>query len=135
MCITSCIHCLGLLFCSRVVVCNLYPFVKTISADNVTYDSAVENIDIGGVTLLRAAAKNHQRVTVLCDPADYRRLNSALYIDDPIHCCLFVIACNVYVSILQSYHTSKHFNCCVTIIVKSIIRTVGPVQCSLIACF
>ncbi|ELU08339.1 hypothetical protein CAPTEDRAFT_20325 [Capitella teleta] len=55
----------------RVVVCNLYPFVKTISAADVTVAEAVENIDIGGVTLLRAAAKNHARVTVVCDPTDY----------------------------------------------------------------
>ncbi|PWA19087.1 bifunctional purine biosynthesis protein PURH [Gambusia affinis] len=55
----------------RVVVCNLYPFVKTISSPNVTVEDAVEQIDIGGVTLLRAAAKNHARVTIVCDPADY----------------------------------------------------------------
>uniref|UniRef100_A0AAY5ENJ5 Bifunctional purine biosynthesis protein ATIC n=1 Tax=Electrophorus electricus TaxID=8005 RepID=A0AAY5ENJ5_ELEEL len=55
----------------RVVVCNLYPFVKTIMSPNVTVADAVEQIDIGGVTLLRAAAKNHARVTVVCDPADY----------------------------------------------------------------
>ncbi|XP_053554782.1 bifunctional purine biosynthesis protein ATIC [Bombina bombina] len=55
----------------RVVVCNLYPFVKTVSAAGVTVEEAVEQIDIGGVTLLRAAAKNHARVTVVCDPSDY----------------------------------------------------------------
>ncbi|CAJ0917098.1 unnamed protein product [Ranitomeya imitator] len=55
----------------RVVVCNLYPFVKTVSASGVTVEEAVEQIDIGGVTLLRAAAKNHARVTVVCDPSDY----------------------------------------------------------------
>lgn len=55
----------------QVVVCNLYPFVDTVSKPNVTLADAVENIDIGGVTLLRAAAKNHARVTVLCDPRDY----------------------------------------------------------------
>ncbi|XP_040055033.2 bifunctional purine biosynthesis protein ATIC [Gasterosteus aculeatus] len=55
----------------RVVVCNLYPFVKTISNAAVTVEDAVEQIDIGGVTLLRAAAKNHARVTIVCDPADY----------------------------------------------------------------
>ncbi|XP_074000981.1 bifunctional purine biosynthesis protein ATIC isoform X2 [Numenius arquata] len=55
----------------RVVVCNLYPFVKTVSSPNVTVQEAVEKIDIGGVALLRAAAKNHARVTVVCDPADY----------------------------------------------------------------
>ncbi|CAL8350893.1 unnamed protein product [Merluccius merluccius] len=55
----------------RVVVCNLYPFVKTISTPDVKVEDAVEQIDIGGVTLLRAAAKNHARVTIVCDPADY----------------------------------------------------------------
>uniref|UniRef100_A0A3Q1ILN4 Bifunctional purine biosynthesis protein ATIC n=1 Tax=Anabas testudineus TaxID=64144 RepID=A0A3Q1ILN4_ANATE len=55
----------------RVVVCNLYPFVKTVSNPSVTVEDAVEQIDIGGVTLLRAAAKNHARVTIVCDPADY----------------------------------------------------------------
>uniref|UniRef100_A0A4W6CNF5 Bifunctional purine biosynthesis protein ATIC n=1 Tax=Lates calcarifer TaxID=8187 RepID=A0A4W6CNF5_LATCA len=54
-----------------VVVCNLYPFVKTVSNPNVTVEDAVEQIDIGGVTLLRAAAKNHARVSIVCDPADY----------------------------------------------------------------
>ncbi|MEE6490947.1 hypothetical protein FKM82_016051 [Ascaphus truei] len=57
--------------CVRVVVCNLYPFVKTVSSPSVAVEEAVEQIDIGGVTLLRAAAKNHARVTVLCDPSDY----------------------------------------------------------------
>uniref|UniRef100_A0A8C4HZF1 Bifunctional purine biosynthesis protein ATIC n=1 Tax=Dicentrarchus labrax TaxID=13489 RepID=A0A8C4HZF1_DICLA len=55
----------------RVVVCNLYPFVKTVCNPDVTVEDAVEQIDIGGVTLLRAAAKNHARVTIVCDPADY----------------------------------------------------------------
>jgi phosphoribosylaminoimidazolecarboxamide formyltransferase/IMP cyclohydrolase len=53
------------------VVCNLYPFKDTVSKPNVTMEQAVEEIDIGGVTLLRAAAKNHTRVTVLSDPQDY----------------------------------------------------------------
>ncbi|XP_072902577.1 bifunctional purine biosynthesis protein ATIC-like isoform X2 [Hemitrygon akajei] len=56
----------------RVVVCNLYPFVKTVCAPDVTLAEAVEQIDIGGVTLLRAAAKNQSRVTVVCDPSDYK---------------------------------------------------------------
>lgn len=53
------------------VVCNLYPFKDTVAKPDVTIEQAVEEIDIGGVTLLRAAAKNHARVTVLSDPADY----------------------------------------------------------------
>ncbi|EFN72513.1 Bifunctional purine biosynthesis protein PURH [Camponotus floridanus] len=58
----------------QVVVCNLYPFVNTILKTNVTVEDAIENIDIGGVTLLRAAAKNHNRVTVICDPNDYEKV-------------------------------------------------------------
>ncbi|KAK5045461.1 bifunctional phosphoribosylaminoimidazolecarboxamide formyltransferase/IMP cyclohydrolase [Exophiala bonariae] len=53
------------------VVCNLYPFKDTVAKINVTIAEAVEEIDIGGVTLIRAAAKNHTRVTILSDPADY----------------------------------------------------------------
>lgn len=53
------------------VVCNLYPFKETVAKPNVTIAEAVEEIDIGGVTLLRAAAKNHGRVTILSDPKDY----------------------------------------------------------------
>ncbi|GME77333.1 unnamed protein product [Ambrosiozyma monospora] len=53
------------------VVCNLYPFKETVAKINVTIPEAVEEIDIGGVTLLRAAAKNHSRVTILSDPNDY----------------------------------------------------------------
>ncbi|KAF8621881.1 hypothetical protein AX15_007437 [Amanita polypyramis BW_CC] len=54
-----------------IVVCNLYPFTSTISKPGCTIADAVEEIDIGGVTLLRAAAKNHERVSVLSDPTDY----------------------------------------------------------------
>ncbi|XP_034943015.1 bifunctional purine biosynthesis protein PURH [Chelonus insularis] len=57
-----------------IVVCNLYPFVNTINKPGVTIADAVENIDIGGVTLLRAAAKNHIKVTVICDPNDYEKV-------------------------------------------------------------
>ncbi|KAI9809886.1 MAG: bifunctional phosphoribosylaminoimidazolecarboxamide formyltransferase/IMP cyclohydrolase [Sarcosagium campestre] len=53
------------------VVCNLYPFKDTIAKINVTIPEAVEEIDVGGVTLIRAAAKNHSRVTILSDPNDY----------------------------------------------------------------
>lgn len=53
------------------VICNLYPFKDTIAKINVTIPEAVEEIDVGGVTLIRAAAKNHGRVTILSDPSDY----------------------------------------------------------------
>ncbi|XP_005185063.2 bifunctional purine biosynthesis protein ATIC [Musca domestica] len=58
----------------NLVVCNLYPFVNTVSKPDVTVADAVENIDIGGVTLLRAAAKNHDRVTVICEASDYAKV-------------------------------------------------------------
>ncbi|KAL2918095.1 bifunctional phosphoribosylaminoimidazolecarboxamide formyltransferase/IMP cyclohydrolase [Polyrhizophydium stewartii] len=53
------------------VVCNLYPFQQTVAKAGVTIPEAVEEIDIGGVTLLRAAAKNFVRVSILSDPSDY----------------------------------------------------------------
>ncbi|MDA2937147.1 bifunctional phosphoribosylaminoimidazolecarboxamide formyltransferase/IMP cyclohydrolase [Acidobacteria bacterium AH-259-A15] len=54
-----------------LVVVNLYPFSKTIQKEGVTIEEALEQIDIGGSTLVRAAAKNHQHTTVVVDPADY----------------------------------------------------------------
>jgi phosphoribosylaminoimidazolecarboxamide formyltransferase/IMP cyclohydrolase len=57
-----------------LVVVNLYPFEATIARDDCTMEMAVENIDIGGPTMLRAAAKNHASVTVLIDPSDYGRV-------------------------------------------------------------
>jgi phosphoribosylaminoimidazolecarboxamide formyltransferase/IMP cyclohydrolase len=53
---------------------NLYPFAATVARADCTYDDAVENIDIGGPAMVRAAAKNHASVTVVVDPTDYRSL-------------------------------------------------------------
>ena len=61
-----------------LVVCNLYPFAATVAQPGVTEPEAVEEIDIGGVTLLRAAAKNFESVAVVCDPADYGAVLDAL---------------------------------------------------------
>jgi phosphoribosylaminoimidazolecarboxamide formyltransferase/IMP cyclohydrolase len=61
-----------------LVAVNLYPFEQTIATPNVSYADVIENIDIGGVTLIRAAAKNHERVTLVCDPADYGSVLEAL---------------------------------------------------------
>jgi phosphoribosylaminoimidazolecarboxamide formyltransferase/IMP cyclohydrolase len=60
-----------------LVVVNLYPFQATVAQPNVTLATAVEEIDIGGVALLRAAAKNHEAVTVVCDPGDYSAVAEA----------------------------------------------------------
>ncbi len=61
-----------------LVVVNLYPFQETISNPEVTYEEAIENIDIGGPTMLRSAAKNHAFVTVVVDAADYSEVLSQL---------------------------------------------------------
>src|SRR5699024_8457374 len=54
-----------------LVVVNLYPFKETLAKTDVSHNDIVENIDIGGPTMLRAAAKNYQDVTVIVDPEDY----------------------------------------------------------------
>ena len=54
-----------------MVVCNLYPFEKAIKQKDCTLKEAIENIDVGGPTMIRAAAKNYKYVTVLIDPKDY----------------------------------------------------------------
>ena len=54
-----------------LVVVNLYPFEQTVARPNVSLQEAIENIDIGGPSMLRSAAKNHESVTVVVDPADY----------------------------------------------------------------
>jgi phosphoribosylaminoimidazolecarboxamide formyltransferase/IMP cyclohydrolase len=62
-----------------LLVVNLYPFAATVSRPHCSYADAIENIDIGGPAMLRAAAKNHERVTVLVDPADYRAVLDELH--------------------------------------------------------
>jgi phosphoribosylaminoimidazolecarboxamide formyltransferase/IMP cyclohydrolase len=57
-----------------MLVINLYPFNQTVAKDDCSFDEAVENIDIGGPAMLRAAAKNHQDVTVLISPEDYEAI-------------------------------------------------------------
>ncbi len=61
-----------------LVVVNLYPFEQTVAKPGVHFEDAIENIDIGGPSMLRSAAKNHESVTVVCDPADYDAVLAAL---------------------------------------------------------
>lgn len=61
-----------------LVCVNLYPFAQTIANPEATYAECVEKIDIGGPSMLRSAAKNHERVTVVCDPSDYSQVATAL---------------------------------------------------------
>ena len=64
-------HDIGLI---DMVIVNLYPFEKTVAKPGVKLEEAIENIDIGGPSMLRSAAKNHRSVCVVCDPMDYKRV-------------------------------------------------------------
>jgi phosphoribosylaminoimidazolecarboxamide formyltransferase/IMP cyclohydrolase len=68
-------HGIGLI---DLVVVNLYPFEQTVAKPDVHFEEAIENIDIGGPSMLRSASKNHESVTVVCDPADYDAVLAAL---------------------------------------------------------
>src|SRR6476660_699954 len=61
-----------------LVVVNLYPFEQTVAKPGVELHEAIENIDIGGPSMLRSAAKNHESVTVIVDPADYDRVGNEI---------------------------------------------------------
>jgi phosphoribosylaminoimidazolecarboxamide formyltransferase/IMP cyclohydrolase len=65
-----------------MVVVNLYPFEETISKPGVTFEEAIENIDIGGPTMLRSASKNFQDVAVIADPSDYGKIIGAMKSSD-----------------------------------------------------
>src|SRR5580658_3870474 len=61
-----------------LVAVNLYPFEETVAKPGVDFAEAIENIDIGGPSMLRSAAKNHASVTVICDPSDYAEVLAAM---------------------------------------------------------
>src|SRR3954462_7948948 len=65
-----------------LVVCNLYPFEQTVAKPGVTEAEAVENIDIGGPCMVRAAAKNFESVTVVVDPVDYEVVRTFMAVND-----------------------------------------------------
>ncbi|MFI3290873.1 MAG: bifunctional phosphoribosylaminoimidazolecarboxamide formyltransferase/IMP cyclohydrolase [Opitutales bacterium] len=65
-----------------MVVVNLYPFESTVAKPDCTLAEAIENIDIGGPSMLRSAAKNHNSVTVVCDSADYNKVLEAMEADE-----------------------------------------------------
>ena len=72
-------HDIGLI---DMVVVNLYPFEKTTQKPSVTIEEVIENIDIGGPSMLRSAAKNHKGVAVICDPCHYNRVIDELKKND-----------------------------------------------------
>ncbi len=81
-----------------LVVVNLYPFQETISKDGVKLEDAIEQIDIGGPTMLRSAAKNYRDVAVVVDPAKYSRIIEELRANDGrvSEQLKFELACEVF---------------------------------------
>lgn len=67
-----------------IVCVNLYPFRETIAKENVTFEDAIENIDIGGPTMVRSAAKNHNRVTIVVNPQNYDEVLESLKADGSV---------------------------------------------------
>lgn len=91
-----------------IVVCNLYPFQQTIAQPGVSLQDALEQIDIGGVTLLRAAAKNFMHVTVICDPADYAPVITALENDGAVDLALRRQLAVKAFNLTRDYDTAIH---------------------------
>ncbi|MBU4292934.1 MAG: bifunctional phosphoribosylaminoimidazolecarboxamide formyltransferase/IMP cyclohydrolase [Actinobacteria bacterium] len=99
-----------------MVVVNLYPFRETVSKPGVSMEEAIENIDIGGPTMIRSAAKNHKNVAVVVDPEDYEKIADELLrkkglLDDSTLFCLSVKAfqhtCE-YDSVIFNYFINKY---------------------------
>ncbi len=87
-----------------VVAVNLYPFEATISRPDCTLEDAIENIDIGGPTMIRAAAKNHPDVVVIVDPGDYEWVTREMEENDGVVTLKtrYALACKVYA------HTARY---------------------------
>ena len=87
-----------------LLVVNLYPFEQTVARAGCTLEQAIENIDIGGPAMLRAAAKNHQDVTVVVDTGDYDRVLAVMEANHggTTHDLRFELACKVYA------HTARY---------------------------
>lgn len=81
-----------------MVVVNLYPFEATVANPNCSLEDAIENIDIGGPTMLRSAAKNHKDVAVVTDPADYARILEEMQANDSMlsHATRFDLAIKTF---------------------------------------
>ncbi|MFN2324760.1 MAG: bifunctional phosphoribosylaminoimidazolecarboxamide formyltransferase/IMP cyclohydrolase [Gemmatimonadales bacterium] len=94
-----------------LVAVNLYPFQETIATSGVTFDDAIENIDIGGPSMLRSAAKNHEHVVPVVDPRDYTTILTAIREDTLTSACRRALAAKVfthtadYDSAISSYLT------------------------------
>ncbi len=91
-----------------MVVCNLYPFQETVTRVGVSMHEAIEQIDIGGVALLRAAAKNFQRVIVVTDPEDYMTVLALLQSVEPIEIDVWRRLAAKAFALTRDYDTAIH---------------------------
>lgn len=109
-----------------VVAINLYPFRQTIMKDGVTLEEAIENIDIGGPTMIRAAAKNYQDVAVVVDPADYQTVLKEYKENGEVSCeTKFELAYKVF------EHTASYDTLISTYLRKQIGKELFPQNLSL----
>ncbi len=102
-----------------VVVVNLYPFEATIAKANCPFEEAIENIDIGGPSMLRSAAKNHEDVLVVVDPADYTRVLEAAKSGTVTHALRRELAMKVF------QHTARYDSLIAGYLEKQVL---GPEQ-------
>jgi phosphoribosylaminoimidazolecarboxamide formyltransferase/IMP cyclohydrolase len=99
-----------------IVVVNLYPFKQTILKDGVSREEAIENIDIGGPTMLRSAAKNYQDVAVIVDPKDYEKVllelkdKKEVSLDTKFYLCSKVFAHTAHYDTLIASYMKKQMN-------------------------
>lgn len=99
-----------------IVVVNLYPFKETILKENVTQEEAIENIDIGGPTMLRSAAKNYQDVAVVVDPVDYNLIiedltnHKNISLENKLYLCKKVFEHTAHYDTLISHYLQKQLN-------------------------
>jgi phosphoribosylaminoimidazolecarboxamide formyltransferase/IMP cyclohydrolase len=117
-----------------MVVCNLYPFQETTAQPGITLQDALEQIDIGGVTLLRAAAKNFFRVVTLCDPADYGRVLASIKASGDTDLALRRELAIKAFAHTRDYDTAIHAYLTADFTLKHLDRDALPQQLSLSLC-
>lgn len=106
-------HHIGLI---DIVAVNLYPFKETVLKEGTTLDEAIENIDIGGPSMIRAAAKNYKYVSVLTDPSDYTKLLDEIKSNGKI-----CPETNFYLSAKAFMHTA-HYDCLISEYLKPLAK-------------
>jgi phosphoribosylaminoimidazolecarboxamide formyltransferase/IMP cyclohydrolase len=106
-----------------LVVVNLYPFQETVNRANVELADAIESIDIGGVALIRAAAKNFQRVTVITDPGDYALILAELRENGQVG-----LLARQHLAVRAFQHTARYDSAITAYLTTSLAQDTGAIQ-------